>query len=57
MILWGVFEKRSAVHVCPCDGHGDVDRPHELSVQCQCDPEIEWYPTRPILIHKAVESP
>ncbi len=49
---WGVFDKRSAVHTAPCTEDGYIEFPHELSVECQCRPEIEWDQARPLVKHR-----
>lgn len=50
--MWGVFEKRSAVHAAPCTTDGYVERPHELSVECQCQPDVEWDYVLPVVKHR-----
>lgn len=50
--MWGVFDKPSAVHTAPCTGDGYAEFPHELSVECQCNPDVEWEHARPLINHR-----
>lgn len=52
---WGVFEKRAAVHVCPCEDGYATDA-HSLSASCSCHPTTEWDENwkRPLVVHHAI---
>ena len=51
-MLWGVYKKRSAVHVAPCTRYGEVELPHNLSVECECQPNIDYENHLPIVTHR-----
>ena len=51
--MWGVFDKRSAIHTAPCTEDGCVEFPHELSVECQCRPIIDTENSKPIVNHRS----
>lgn len=50
---WGVFEKDTDVHVCPCTKHGYVLASHTLTRACECRPVYQYpgWNTRLQVIH------
>lgn len=55
-VLWGVWNKRAAVHVCPVDNEGYPNSAHELSIDCKCAPVIDYEMEKPIVIHDLFED-
>jgi len=55
-ILWGVWNKRSAVHVCPVSIEGYPHEPHQLTIDCRCGPIIDYEKEKPIVIHDLFET-
>lgn len=60
MTLWGVFDKRAAIHVCPCDNDGYKAKDHELTIECPCHPMTEYVPTEKdrqfVVIHRIPQN-
>lgn len=55
-VLWGVWNKRSAVHVCPVDAEGYAHTPHELTIDCRCGTIVDYENEKPIVIHDLFEN-
>lgn len=55
-LLWGVWNKRSAVHVCPVTNEGYAHEPHQLTIDCRCGPILDYSDEKPIVIHDLFEN-
>ncbi len=49
---WGIYELSEEVHVCPSTEEGTVCNGHILDKICICEPIIEYYQKRDMVIHR-----